>query len=1140
MTEKNLTRAITIPGGRRHARSRAFVVAATALACWANVGDAQDAAPHSVELLTGQSYHQVLGAEDEVVLSFDADPNDSYILEVDQGGLDLVVAVEAPNGSTQAYNSPLLRDETELVVFDAPEDGRYRIHLYTDEHTGSKARLSAELTRGTGADPREREAQRLIARASAANHAGTMEGWNEALVAYEAVLGTIPSSSDRRLAARSLFSMATIEYWQMGRWRRAADLAGEAAGIYASSGHPRLAASANQLRAAALIEETTEIEKTKSGEIAPEALILFAQALALFHQARDAQLELQAPYDAALSANYLGLTYYYMGDWDRATPWYRKAAEEHRAVDEWTGELQSLGNLAVVDFERGRLLSAIETFERILDLLPPDKSQRYRADTLDNLAASQLALGRLEEALKNFSKALAIHQTIEDQKGKGRSLAGIGVSYFNIGEQELALEHLQAALTARRAVNDGRGQVSVLNFLGNIRRQRGEIDEAMEAHTKALRIATTPVDQARTEVYLSQDLIAASDAAAALDMLAQAQRIADHTGNPKLRADTSRVRGDALLLSGQYEESLAAFNAATEAYRALALRAEESQAMFGTARVLRAQDRLEPALREAGVVIEIVEDLRGELIDPELRGFFLATRQSYYDFLVDVNMDLHARATDGSDRYLREALAASERSRARALIDLVAESSVSRSQAGTDEQARQLYEQLAEARYRLNRAIEVQKPNEKDRESLLAPIQHELALIENRLNLLQIRRREEDPRLASHTDPEILSADQIQQSLDQDTVLLQYDLGERSGYVWKVTRGDIEAGHLPAREVIEEDARTLYGLLRAPANASRAREALSSKLDHLSNVLLGSLSKLGGRRLIIVADGVLQYLPFSLLSHPAADGYLLLAHEIVYVPSISTLATQRANHTVTRQPARTIAIFADPVFNPTDSRFSDTERIKHTVDPDLGSETSLSTLLAADLNRLPATRFEAQAISDLVPPDEVLLAVGFDASKATVLEAGLDNFRLVHFATHGLIDSRYPALSSLVLSQFDTRGQPLDGFLRLPDIYALPLNAELVTLSACSTALGREISGEGLTGLTQALMYSGSRSVLASLWQVPDRATAELMKRFYRNLLDLKQRPAEALRNAQLDLSNRPRWREPYFWSAFVLQGDWL
>jgi CHAT domain-containing protein len=164
---------------------------------------------------------------------------------------------------------------------------------------------------------------------------------------------------------------------------------------------------------------------------------------------------------------------------------------------------------------------------------------------------------------------------------------------------------------------------------------------------------------------------------------------------------------------------------------------------------------------------------------------------------------------------------------------------------------------------------------------------------------------------------------------------------------------------------------------------------------------------------------------------------------------------------------------------------------------------------------------------------------GFDANRAKLLGTDLHEYRYIHFATHGLIDSRYPALSALAFSRYDRRGQQQEALLRLPNIYDLKLNAELVVLSACDTALGREIRGEGLIGLTQGFLYAGARSLVVSLWQVPDRATSELMSQFYQFLLQDRSSPAEALRLAQLKIASNPRWKDPYFWAAMVLVGDW-
>jgi CHAT domain-containing protein len=174
-----------------------------------------------------------------------------------------------------------------------------------------------------------------------------------------------------------------------------------------------------------------------------------------------------------------------------------------------------------------------------------------------------------------------------------------------------------------------------------------------------------------------------------------------------------------------------------------------------------------------------------------------------------------------------------------------------------------------------------------------------------------------------------------------------------------------------------------------------------------------------------------------------------------------------------------------------------------------------------------------------LPADERLVATGFDASLKTVLSGELARYRIVHFATHGCINSRYPALSSLVLSLVDRQGRKQDGFLRLADVYSLELDADLVVLSACRTALGKEVRGEGLIGLTRGFMHAGAARVLASLWSVDDRATAELMKRFYRHLLKDHLTPPAALRAAQLGMARDPRWASPYLWAGFSLEGEW-
>ena len=192
-----------------------------------------------------------------------------------------------------------------------------------------------------------------------------------------------------------------------------------------------------------------------------------------------------------------------------------------------------------------------------------------------------------------------------------------------------------------------------------------------------------------------------------------------------------------------------------------------------------------------------------------------------------------------------------------------------------------------------------------------------------------------------------------------------------------------------------------------------------------------------------------------------------------------------------------------------------------------------------DLVRLRFTRQEAAQIVRLAPQGKVLEAVDFEANRATATSPDLSHYSVIHLATHGIINNQHPELSGVVLSLVDEEGRPQNGFLRLYDIYNLRLEADLVVLSACQTALGKEIKGEGLVGLTRGFMFAGTPRVVASLWQVYDRATAELMGHFYEAMSSEHLRPSAALRVAQVSMWKDKRWQAPYYWAGFALQGEW-
>jgi CHAT domain-containing protein len=450
-----------------------------------------------------------------------------------------------------------------------------------------------------------------------------------------------------------------------------------------------------------------------------------------------------------------------------------------------------------------------------------------------------------------------------------------------------------------------------------------------------------------------------------------------------------------------------------------------------------------------------------------------------------------------------------------------------------------------------------------------------------------------------------------QQVLDDQTLLLEYALGEERSYLWAVTRTTITSHELPKRAEIEKAARQVYDLLVArqlkPEETSKQSYLRLTQADAqywqqaglLSEILLGPVAdQLETKRLLVVAEGALQYLPFGALPVPArgsgdtgkrghgeseAPLPLIVEHEIVNLPSASALAVLRQEMQGRKAPSKAVAVLADPVFEPDDSRVArpvgnslttslnapaksfplppagqgrTSSKSRRLSSPLQQGTTSLQASVpdselkralrdvgimrdGSSIGRLLFSRQEAEAIMSVMPAGEGLKAIGFKASRTTALSPQLGEYRVVHFASHGLLNSENPGLSGIVLSLVDEQGQPQDGFLRLHDIYNLNLSADLVVLSACNTALGKDIKGEGLVGLVRGFMYAGAPRVVASLWKVDDEATAELMKHFYRQMFQENQTPSAALKSAQIAVWQQKRWQSPYYWAAFTLQGEW-
>ena len=451
--------------------------------------------------------------------------------------------------------------------------------------------------------------------------------------------------------------------------------------------------------------------------------------------------------------------------------------------------------------------------------------------------------------------------------------------------------------------------------------------------------------------------------------------------------------------------------------------------------------------------------------------------------------------------------------------------------------------------------------------------------LEDRYSQIQGEIRNRSPRYAAIAAPQPLTLHGAQQRLlDADTLLLEYALGEERSYLWAVSARSQSSHVLPPRAEIESAAERTHSLL-ADRNKS-THDDLESETSRLSQMLLGPVaSQIAGKRLLIVADGALQYVPFAALPVPGRPGGptpLVTEHEIVSLPSASVLAVLRREGADREAPLGDIAVLADPVFEADDPRVrAAIRKAGGTIGPQTsaarsggaragassrgggaspgggraslggggaslgGARGGASGFLVASPTRLISTSQEADAIVKAGRQGLTVKRTGLDASRAAAMDPGLGRYRVVHFATHGVFDNEQPGLSGVYLSLFDDCGRPQAGFLTLQDVYSLRLPVELVVLSACNTALGRLVRGEGLVGIVRGFMYAGAERVVASLWKVDDEATAELMRLFYLEMFEHRRSPAAALRQAQLLIQQQPRWRAPFFWAAFVLQGEW-
>ena len=821
------------------------------------------------------------------------------------------------------------------------------------------------------------------------------------------------------------------------------------------------------------------------------------QALDYLKRALPIRMRLGEPRDSATTLNNIGAVYYSIDDHAQALDYYVRALVEWRRAGDRSGEAATLHNVANVHEIIGEFQTALDFYRQALPLQRAVADRIGEANTLNNVGRLYATLGEPQQALDYYQQALPIHRAVGNRTSEASALTNIGAAYAVLGDVQKALAFHDQALPIRRAVGDRAGEAATLLDIGRLEASIGRRQDARDRYARALALYAA-AGSARGEALATT-----------------------HLG--LLSAST----GDA-------EEAISLFNRAAPTFDSVGDRASLAFALHARASAERALERLDAACADIDTAVSIVESLRTKVANPDLRSSYFASIRPYYELSIDLRMRLD-RAQPGRG-YDAQALQISERAHARALLDLLAESradireGVEPALLARERAARQLLNARAA---RQARAIGGQTPAADP-----AVLTGQLAAAGRELDEAQAAIRVHSPRYAALTQPSPLGLAALQAQLDADTLLLEYAVGDDASYLWVVAPTSVTSYRLPPRAQIESAARTFYDHLRNADAPAAARRASGETLAAL--VLAPAAPLLARHRLVVVADGALQYVPFGALPAPGAlhAAPLVVDHEIVSLASLSALSVLREAVAARPRAPKALAIMADPVFA------ADDPRVLASMPPTAAAVVRRSADDGWDsdfhLPRLIGSRREASALMQLVPADERTQTFDFAANRQMATSAELGRYRIVHFATHGLLNTRHPELTGIVLSLVDRQGAPVDGFLRLHDIFNLRLPADLVVLSACQTALGREVRGEGLVGLTSGFMYAGAARVVASAWKVDDRATAELMQRFYGAMFGAKHlAPAAALRHAQLSLQREPAWRSPYYWGAFTLQGEW-
>lgn len=1095
-------------------------------------------------------------ATQDVVLPLRSD----VLIFAQETSLDVVLEVRTAGKLVGQADSPIRRAAVQRVSLNTGSVASYSITLSGKEHPGARGDVSLRVV----ALPRSAAAaqcfsvQRTVAAAEVAYASGSRPestqggasnaatAYNAAANAYSNAVGRLQALGASQLLAQVRHAQASLFYEDVRDWAQANEHASKASAAYAAIGDAYGQSRADSLGAEARIEIASALRPAASGVDAArashEAFEEVRQTLtriASFHSARGER------YEQALALNNIGVSYHLESLYDDAIRAYRSALPVYSQLGERPREAQVLQNMALVEYELGRLSEAIRHYAQILSLSQEEDDARLYVTILSNSALANWASGNADAALRQFGEALSILRRVPDTYLQGVALHNIGCVYDTLGDQERALDFYRQALALRTPELDARGRMATLNTIGNVLREQGNVTEALKMHEEALSLAVAKPARARIDVQIAKDLAALGRFAEASQRLERVLGESD-VGGEVVRARALVERGQQRAARGEVVPAEADLRLAVKTFQNFEAPVDEFEAWVALARTLRGRGASDSAMEAIDKALALAEEVRVQSANPELRATLLQPLRPAFDLKIAMLAERYFSASANAARREQLALSAlqtAEQARARALADFqhldlgapgVAPELVT--------QRRDIYRELAARRFRL--AAIVDRAGTED--PRVGVIREDIATLRRQLDEIDARigaasSGTASARSAPKRNASTMAASPVAldvRALPADVAVVEYWLGGEGAYAWTATREGLLMARLGASAVLSDAARQFHTALRGFGTTPAAeRLRLGAQLYDLVVRPLGPLVP-AQRKLVFAPDGALHYVPFATLRQngPGGTKFLIERHDVAVTPSLS-LFLGTGSKSRGEPPSREMLLVADPVYELSDARLAVLSGATSAKSEPASSIWPLSLFRSGDdgeMPRLPGSAREAAAIAKLMPAGSVDLLEGFEATRERFLEAELGRYRFIHIASHAVNDAEIPQASALVLSTVDRQSSPIDGRVLAADFVGLQLNADTVVLSACDTAMGKNVAGEGLIGLNYVMLARGAGSVVSSLWPVADYPAGQLMARFYEERLNEGAPVAAALSRAMRSMLTG-RFSDPAVWGTFTL-----